>query len=187
MFHRVDWSRVRRVAYAVRDWSERHARRSRNFDFHRNEDLAGMCAYASTVLVVCLQRAGVGEAVLVANQEHAHVRIRSRIVDVTATQFWAGDQFHERVEIASLASLKARYTRDPNAWDAKEIFRTADDAFDALHPAAKNGFCEGQYWTTRSAMHRTIAQALQFCAGRGLVTVDEPEEHTAFLAVRKAA
>lgn len=146
-----------------------------------------MCAYASTVLMACLHRAGFDEAVLVTNQEHAHVRIRNRIVDVTATQFLANDHFHERVEIASLSVLKARYARDPNAWDAEEIFRTADDAFDALHPAAQNGFCEGQYWKTRSAMHRTIEQALQFCAGRGLVNEDKPEQHTAFLAERKAA
>lgn len=183
----VDWAQVRHIAYAVRDWSERHARRSSSFYFHRSDDLGGMCAYASTVLVGCFTHLGVEGAALFANQEHAHVRIRHRIIDITATQFWWPERTRERVEIGSLASLKARYVRDQAAWDAQDIYRTVDDAFDGLNPAAQNGFCVGQYWTTRSAMHRTIAQALQFCAGRGLVTVDEPEEHTAFLAVRRAA
>lgn len=184
---RPDWARVRRIAYAVRDWSERHARRARGLDFHRSEDLTGMCAYASTVLLACLHRLGIENAVLVANDEHAHIRIRSKIIDVTATQFRSCDDDRPRVEIATLSRLRARYARDTQAWDAEEIYRTPEDAFEALHPAAENGFCEGQYWRTRSAMLRTIEQALQFCAGRGLVQADKSNKQSAILAVRKAA
>lgn len=141
-----------------------------------------MCAYASTVLMACLHRMGIKQAVLVANHEHAHVRIRNRIIDITATQFWTGEDVRDRVEIASLTSLKARYTRDPQAWDAEWTFQSIDDAFDALHPASQNGFCEGQYWKTRSAMYRAIAQALHFCASRGLAQVGGPECSNADLA-----
>ena len=184
---RTDWARVRRIAYAVRDWSERHARRARGMDFHRSDDLTGMCAYASTVLLACLQRMGVEDAVLVANDEHAHLRIGSKIIDITATQFRSSDDIQPRVEISTLPRMKARYARDPEAWNAKEIYRTPDDVFEALNPAAEKGFCEGQYWRTRSAMMRTIEQALQFCAGRGLVQADRSDEQKAILAVRKAA
>lgn len=168
---RIDWRQVGRIAYAVRDWSERGARRMRRYDFYRDETLCGMCAYASTVLVGCLHRFGFEDAVLVANDIHAYVRLRAKVIDVTATQFSAlFDQAVHRVEIGPLARIRERYSeRDHAAWHAQEIYASAELAFDGLNPSAKSGFPETQYWTSRAAMYRSIEQAMDFCRARGLI------------------
>ena len=171
MKQRIDWHLVRRIAYAVRDWSEHNSRRARRYDFYRDETLCGMCAYASTVLMDCLHRFGVDEAVLVVNDIHAHVRLRGRVIDVTATQFRpALGETPSRVEIGRLFEIKARYKKcDHEAWCAEEIYISADQAFEGLNPACKNGFPATQYWTSRPAMRRSIEQAMAFCRSRGLM------------------
>lgn len=189
MKQRIDWHLVRRIAYAVRDWSEHNSRRARRYDFYRDETLCGMCAYASTVLVGCLHRFGFDEAVLVANDMHAHVRLRARLIDVTSTQFAAlGDEPPSRVEIGRLADLRARYLeRDHDVWHAHEIYTSADHAFDSLNPSSKNGFPDTQYWSSRSAMHRSIEQAMDFCRSRGLIPSAENLSFNPGLPASRAA
>ena len=71
---------IKRIAREIRQWAE--LRRPRRWD----PNLGGMCAIAARELFRRLKIAGF-KPVIVYTKDHAFIRIRNYIVDVTATQF----------------------------------------------------------------------------------------------------
>ena len=116
-------SEIHAIATRTRLWAERLAKR-----WGYCSDLSGMCDVASAKLFLMLKAKGY-RPVLVTNKGHCHVRVKRRIVDITATQF--GDEF-KKVEIRPLAESNSHVSLNPSAnvpyhgriWKAETLHRS---------------------------------------------------------------
>ena len=108
-------SEIHAIATRTRLWAERLAKR---WGYH--SDLSGMCDVASAKLFLMLKAKGY-RPVLVTSTGHCHVRVKRRIVDITATQF--GDEF-KKVEIRPLAEAKDNLPYHGCIWKASTTHRS---------------------------------------------------------------
>lgn len=160
--------KVLNIAHAVRDWCEREVTRLTGYDFSGDPSLSCMCAYASTVLMACLNHFGIQNVFFCCGTQHAFLRVNRKILDITATQFVTVDgQLSHRVEFAHAQSIRAKY-KFPVHWTTLNKYQNLDDVFDALHPDSKTGFPKEQYWVSRKGMKSSARSAIAFCMKRGI-------------------
>ena len=80
--------RIKHIAENVREWAEEKQKNASEYDacYDWSSDLCGMCAICSYELARRLNRAGFHPKIIV-NEIHTFVKVKSYIVDITATQF----------------------------------------------------------------------------------------------------